>query len=405
MDLAESFMTALDSLRANKMRSVLTMLGVIIGVGAVIALMSIGKGFSAYINKEINSIGTNLVLIMPDMEASDGEPTLTMDDIRALNDPANVPHLNGVTAEIDRSRKIVYGKKSKTGYVVGVLGNYFGLNNLTKLERGELFDLSDVDSYQRVVVLGYQLSEDLFGTAYPIDKTVKIGGTDYKVVAVLAEKGGMGGGPDSQAFIPITTMRSHIASPRTHRGELAVDYITAQATSEKDADAALKEITRTLRRQHEVVYAGEDDFQVITQTQLLSTLGNITGTITLFLGAIAGISLLVGGIGIMNIMLVSVTERTKEIGIRKAVGAQRRDILIQFMIEALMLSLIGGAIGVALGWGLALLIGPAIEITAVMDMGIIGLATSFASAVGLVFGIYPAWRAARLRPIEALRYE
>jgi putative ABC transport system permease protein len=220
----------------------------------------------------------------------------------------------------------------------------------------------------------------------------------------LEEKGGQGG-PDDQAFMPITTMQSHIVSPRTRRGETAVDFILAQASSENDIDVALHEITRTLRREHEVVYDGEDDFALISQTQLLSTFGAIIGTVTVFLGAIAGVSLLVGGIGIMNIMLVSVTERTKEIGIRKAIGAMRRDILIQFLIEALVLSLVGGAVGVALGWTIAVVLGPLIEITAVMTLDIVLLATGFAAAVGIGFGVYPAWRASRLRPIEALRYE
>jgi putative ABC transport system permease protein len=405
MDIMESFFTAMDALRANKMRSVLTMLGVIIGVGAVIALMSLGRGFSDYISEQIQSVGTNLIFVAADTDASDGMATLTMSDIRALQDPANAPHVTKVTGAIQGQRKIVFEKKSKSSVLVGVSPDYFVLSNLTGMSRGTLFRQSDVDAHQRVVVLGYTLAEDLFGTTYPIDKDVKIGGTTYTVVGVLEEKGGQEGGPDTQAFMPITTMQSHIASPRTRRGETAVDFILAQATSETDIDTALHEITRTLRREHEVVYAGEDDFQLISQTQLLSTFSAITGTITVFLGAIAGVSLLVGGIGIMNIMLVSVTERTKEIGIRKAIGALRRDILIQFLIEALVLSLVGGAIGVVFGWTIALLLGPAIEITAVMSIDIILLATGFAAAVGIGFGVYPAWRASRLRPIEALRYE
>ena len=405
MDLVESFLTAMDSLRANKMRSILTMLGVIIGVAAVIALMSVGRGFSNYISQQIQSVGTNLIFVAPDLDASDGAQTLSISDIRALSDPANTPHVTEVTGAIEAQRKIVFDKKSKSSDIVGISPDYFTLSNLTGVARGALFTQSDVDSYQRVIVLGNTLASDLFDTTYPIDQTVKINGTDYRVVGVLAEKGGNENGPDSEAFMPITTMQSHITSFHTKRGEQAVNFILAQATSEKDIDTALHEITQTLRKQHQVVYAGQDDFQIISQTQLLSTFSNITGTITLFLGAIAGVSLLVGGIGIMNIMLVSVTERTKEIGIRKAIGAMRRDILIQFMIEALMLSLVGGAIGVALGWGIALVLGPAIKITAVMDLGIIGLATGFAAAVGLGFGIYPAWRAARLRPITALRFE
>jgi putative ABC transport system permease protein len=405
MDLMESFVTAMDALRANKMRSILTMLGVIIGVAAVIALMSIGRGFSAYITEQIQSVGTNLIFIAADTDVSDGAQTLSLGDVRALQDPANTPHVIQATGAIQDSRQIVYAKNTKSSTLVGVTPEYFTLSNLTEMARGELFTMQDVESYQRVVVLGYTLSEDLFGTTYPIGRSVKIAGADYKVVGVLAEKGGQQGGPDNQAFMPLNTMRSHLASVRTKRGEQGVHFILAQATSEKDVDTAMHEITRTLRQRHEVVYAGEDDFQLISQTQLLSTFGNITATITLFLGAIAGVSLLVGGIGIMNIMLVSVTERTKEIGIRKAIGALRRDILTQFLIEALMLSLVGGAIGVVLGWAIGAVLGPLIEIEAVMDAGIVGLATGFAAAVGLIFGIYPAWRAARLRPIEALRYE
>ncbi len=406
MDLMESFGTAMDSLRANKMRAALTMLGVIIGVGAVIALMSIGKGFNTYISEQIQSAGTNWIYVTSDLDASDGAQTLSVSDMRALEDPANAPHVTAVTGAVFASRKVMFGKNSKSESIVGVTPNYFPINNLEDLDRGELFTQGDVDSSQRVAVLGSKVATDLFGTTYPIDQSVKIGGTDYKVVAVLKEKGGMGGdNPDTMVFLPISTFRSHVSTLRTRQGGQAVNFIIAQATSEKDIDIALREITRTLRKEHQVVYAGQDDFQIISQTQMLSTFGNITGTITLFLGAIAGVSLLVGGIGIMNIMLVSVTERTKEIGLRKAIGAQRRDILVQFMIEALMLSLVGGAIGVALGWGLAAVIGPLIEITAAMDFGIIGLATGFAAAVGLGFGIYPAWRAASLRPIQALRFE
>ena len=406
VDLVESFQTAMDSLRANKMRSILTMLGVIIGVAAVIALMSIGKGFSAYVSKEIQSAGTNWIYVTADLDASDGAQTLSEGDIRAISDPSNAPHVTEVTGAVYASRKVVFGKKSRSSTVVGVTPNYFVISNLTSPDYGALFTQSDVDSSQRVVVLGHQVATDLVGTANPVGQTVKIGGMDYKVIAELVEKGGSGDNtPDTMAFMPITTMRSHITSIRTKQGQQAVNFIIAQATSENDLDVAEHEITQTLRKQHQVVYAGQDDFQIISQTQMLSTFSNITGTITLFLGAIAGVSLLVGGIGIMNIMLVSVTERTKEIGLRKAIGAMRRDILIQFMIEALMLSLVGGVIGVALGWGIALVLGPAIKIDAVMDLGIIGLATGFAAAVGLGFGIYPAWRAARLRPITALRFE
>jgi putative ABC transport system permease protein len=257
-----------------------------------------------------------------------------------------------------------------------------------------------------VVVLGSKIATDLFGTAYPIDQAVKIGGTDYKVAAVLHEKGGQANNnPDSQVLMPITTMRAHIVSPRTTKGETAVNFILAQATSEKDIDTAMHEITQTLRKQHQVVYAGQDDFKLISQTQLLSTFGNITGTITLFLGAIAGISLLVGGIGIMNIMLVSVTERTREIGLRLAIGALEREVLLQFLIEAVALAALGGLIGIVIATGASIVLAGVMGVPYLFNPTINLLSFVFSAGIGVVFGFFPARRAARMDPIEALRHE
>jgi putative ABC transport system permease protein len=226
------------------------------------------------------------------------------------------------------------------------------------------------------------------------------------VVGVLADSGGgIAGNTDDSVFIPLTTAQSRLYSDRTRGGEKSVSSITAQAAGTEQVDSALKQITETLREQHDIIYGDEDDFSIFDQASLLDTVNTITGTLTTFLGAIAAISLVVGGIGIMNIMLVSVTERTREIGIRKAVGALRRDILAQFLLESLVLSLLGGAIGIALGWTISAAASAAFDLPLVVDLGTIMLSATFAAAVGLIFGIYPAWRASNLRPIEALRYE
>jgi putative ABC transport system permease protein len=287
-----------------------------------------------------------------------------------------------------------------------VTPEYFAVNNVKELTAGNFFDQEDVDGRLRVAILGARAAEELFtdGT-YPLGESVKIGGASYRVIAVAKEIGGADTSVDNNIYIPLTVAQAYLPPSRTKRGLDAFSAISITTTSEESTDAAVDQITRILRAQHGIAYAGEDDFQIITQKDLLETFNTITAGFTVFLGSIAGISLLVGGIGIMNIMLVSVTERTREIGIRKAIGALQRDILIQFMIEALVLSLLGGLIGVGLGMLAAFGIGPLFDVTAIVDLPTITLATSFAAAVGLVFGIYPAWRAARLRPIEALRYE
>ncbi len=283
--------------------------------------------------------------------------------------------------------------------------NYFTVNNLNEFAAGDGLNQTDVDTRARVVVLGAGLAEDLFPDSYPVGQSVKINGAAYEVVGVLVESGGGFSNSDDIAFVPISTAQSRLSSERTRRGERAVSSITAtSATAEQNA-AALEQITAVLRAEHGIVYADDDDFSLISQSDLLDTFNQITGVLTAFLGAIAGISLLVGGIGIMYIMLVSVTERTREIGIRKAVGALRRDILAQFLLESMVLSLTGGVIGILLGWLISRVAGVLIDLTPVVEVGTILMAVGFAVGVGVVFGLYPAWRAAGLRPIEALRYE
>jgi putative ABC transport system permease protein len=406
MDLLETFQTAFDSLFSNKLRALLTMLGIIIGVAAVIALMSIGNGFSLFVSDQIQAIGTNVIYVMGNSDAAGGYPALSMSDVEALSDPLNTPAVVNVAATVQVTQEVVYGSSSMRLTVLGVTPNYFEVNNLADLTYGSLLARMDDDTRARVVVLGASAAADLFGETYPVGEQVKINGVAYEVIGVLAEKGGTGfANPDENVYIPLATAQARLYTQRTRAGQPAVTAIMVQARNEDTADQAAEQVAGTLRIQHNIAYTADDDFRVISQTDLLDISSSITQTLTLFLGAIAGISLLVGGIGIMNIMLVSVTERTREIGIRKAIGALRRDILAQFLIESLLLSVIGGVIGIVLGWLGAAGLGRVIDLAAVVDFTTVLLATGFSAAVGLIFGIYPAWRAASLRPIEALRYE
>lgn len=406
MNFSESLLTALDSLMANKMRSVLTMLGVIIGVAAVIALMAIGNGVSDSITSEVQSFGSNLLTISTDFDNSDGQQALSMDDVAALSNPTNAPAVSQVAAATSGNQEVVYNGLLESETVNGVTANFFVVNNLTDFTAGDGLTSNDIETSARVAVIGSTVVEDLFGESYPVGKSIKINGVSYEVVGVLKEQGqGFGGNPDTSMYIPITTAQSRLYPARTRTGAKAVSTILAEAVNENLADEAVDQVTETLRDLHGITYSGEDDFSIFSQTDLLETVGTITGILTAFLGAIAGISLVVGGIGIMNIMLVSVTERTREIGIRKAIGALKRDILIQFLLESSLLSILGGLFGIVLGWAIARVAENALDFATVVDAGTVLLATGFAAGVGLIFGIYPAWRAADLRPIEALRYE
>lgn len=406
MNFNESFLTAMDSILANKMRSVLTMLGVIIGVASVIALMAIGNGFSANITDEITSIGTNLLQISSDTDVSGGYPTLSIEDVDALSDPLNVPDAARVAASVQGVQTAVYGGESINSTVSGVTANYLSMNGLDEYQLGDGLTETDIASSARVAVLGAAAATDLFGSEFPIGNAIKINGVSYEVIGVLTESGGgISGNTDDTVFVPLTTAQSRLYTTRTRTGEKAVTLISVEAASSEQVSAALEQVTLTLRETHGIAYAADDDFTIFDQSSLLDTVGAVTATLTAFLGSIAGISLVVGGIGIMNIMLVSVTERTREIGIRKAIGALKRDILSQFLLESLVLSLLGGALGIGFGWLISSVAAPLLDITMVIEPATVAMSVGFAAAVGIIFGIYPAWRAASLRPIEALRYE
>ena len=409
----QGVLTALDSLTANKLRSALTILGIVIGVAAVIALVSIGRGAQAQITSQIQSIGTNLVFVRPGSIQQGGvaagagsAATLTQEDAETLY---SVPGVAGVAPEVNGAAQVTYLGQNTRTRVVGVTPDYLAVRGLS-LADGEFVSQANVTARSSVVVLGSAVADTLFdGSGGVVGQTVRLNGQPYRVIGVLTSKGGTGfGSQDDQVLVPLTTAQTRLTGSNRFRGANVINQINVQAASADQVQSVIDGITEVLRERHGTV-EGEDDFIVQNQQDQLSALTSVTTTLTLFLGGIAGISLLVGGIGIMNIMLVSVSERTREIGVRKALGARRRDILYQFLVESAVLSLVGGFIGIAVGWIIARLMGRVqlggSAITPVVSLDSILLATGFSIAVGLFFGIYPATRAASLEPVEALRYE
>jgi putative ABC transport system permease protein len=413
MTIIESIRIALRSLGANKLRAALTMLGIIIGVAAVIALMGIGRGAQKSIDSQINSMGTNLIFVSPGSTSSSGvrsaqgsARTLTYDDAVALG-ASGLSAVAAVAPQVQSFGQAVYMGNNANTQIVGVTPEYETVRNY-KVQSGEFINASNVTAKSTVAVLGSNLVTNLFNGEDPIGQTIRINNVGFKVIGVLESKGGSGfGNQDDQIIVPLTTVGSRLQRGN-FRGSNLVDQISVQAAAANQMDAAIQQISDLLRDRHHIRF--DDDFTVRSQQDLLATANQVTGIFTLFLGGVAGISLLVGGIGIMNIMLVSVTERTREIGIRKAIGATRGNILAQFLTEATVLSVLGGLIGVALGVGIAKAIstlsaGGSFQLTSVVGLDSVLLATLFATAIGLFFGIYPAYRAASLHPIDALRYE
>jgi putative ABC transport system permease protein len=410
MTIWQAFLEALESLSGNKLRSGLTVLGIVIGVAAVIAMLAVGKGAQESITGSINSIGTNLLVVFPGGKEMDRFRPLTMRDADALRDQLAAPSIEAVAPTLEIGGEVAYGGQQTSSPLIGVTPAYFQVRNVN-LTEGEFITEEHVLGRASVVLLGPELAETLFGHTDGISgETVRINGQPFRVIGVLESKGGGAfGSEDNQMIVPLTTAKARLFGPKSGQSGDRVDVIYVQAAGGDLVPQAMEEIAQILRTRHRI--SDEiDDFTIFTQQDLLAEAETITNVLTIFLGGIAGISLLVGGIGIMNIMLVTVTERTREIGLRKALGARKRDILTQFLTESSLLSLLGGMIGILFGWLISLIVRQIAAandapFTPVVGLDAILLATIFSAAIGLFFGIYPANRAAGLEPVEALRYE
>jgi putative ABC transport system permease protein len=408
--LLENVRLAINGVMANRLRSLLTMLGIIIGVGAVIALVSFGQGVEAFIETQFQSLGSNLLFVFSSPPQSGGINDikfLNLADAEAIANPLLAPSVQRVAPQNDVFSLVVVGRNEASISVSGVTPSYQDVREWYP-RFGRFVEESDLLTNARVAVLGTTLVEDLFGEGVdPIGQTIRINTLPFRVIGIMEERGGSGFGDENDVlFVPLSTAQTRLSNADMRDGSYRVDFLTVQAVSEERMDAAVNEIERLLSERHGVRYQDEQDFTVLSQNELLSVVGEITGLLTIFLGVIAGISLLVGGIGIMNIMLVTVTERTREIGLRKAVGARYMDILLQFLIESVVLTISGGAIGIGLGF-VASVTGTALipDLTLQVTGGAITLATTVCTVIGVFFGIYPASRAASLNPIDALRYE
>jgi putative ABC transport system permease protein len=396
---------ALLSIVRNTMRSLLTMLGIIIGVGSVITLVALGEGSQKDISSQVATLGTNLLMIRPGSSQVGGArggsgtlDTLDLADVERLRTEATL--LQGVSPEIRITSQVIAGTNNWNTSVTGVLPEYATIRNY-QVSSGTLFSERDIRTRSKVAVLGRTVAKELFPDQDPVGASIRVRNVPFKVIGVLQPKGQSAFGSDQDDLIlaPSSTVLYRLGDGKTIRS------IVASAISQEQMDAAKQEITVLLREQHRLQPGVLDDFNIRDQTEINQMATRVTGTLTLLLSAIAGVSLLVGGIGIMNIMLVSVTERTREIGIRLAIGARPVDILSQFLIEAAILSLLGGLIGILLGLGAAYVFGAMLQMSVVTNPAIILLAVLFTGAVGIFFGFYPARKAARLNPIEALRYE
>lgn len=409
MNIVQGIRVALQSLIANKLRSGLTMLGITIGVAAVIALVAAGAGAQAQVAEQFESLGSNLLVITPGVMSFRGlsqgaasVQSLTNEDVEAIARLAS--SVSGIAPEYSTDARVVYSNRNTQTSVLGVTPEYLPVANW-QVERGRFIDDLDLTNQDKVVVLGSSVVEDLFegSVVDPLGKMIKINRQNYQIVGLMASKGSGGfQNQDDQVFIPLTTAQIKFGGA----GNTSLRAINVQVKSADLMDRATAELTAILRARHGLLSSQTDDFTIRDQTQIVEMVEQSAETFTVLLGSIAAISLVVGGIGVMNIMLVSVTERTREIGIRKAVGAQRRDILAQFLAEAVVLALLGGFIGVLIGYGGAQVVTPLLGGSrALVTPQSVVMALGVSISVGLFFGLYPANRAASLNPIEALRYE
>jgi len=406
MHYANLFRIAIRALVRNKLRAFLTMLGIIIGVASVIAMLAIGEGSKANIRKQMSSMGTNMVMVMPNFQRRGGvslgassSMALKYSDVEAIrNDAVSV---SGVSPEVRASGQVIYSNQNTQTTIYGVSEEYLKIKKL-EINNGRIFNSTELKGMSKVCILGQTVVKNLFGAgADPIGLSIRIQKLPFLVIGVLKNKGesGMGQDQDDLILAPYTTVQRRLA---------AIDYINgiyASAITEEKSARAITEITETLRRTHKLKESAENDFRVMSQSELIATVSSITDMLTILLGAIAGISLLVGGIGIMNIMFVSVTERTREIGLRMSIGGRGKDILKQFLVESILLSILGGSVGVIFGYLIARGAGSLMKIVPIVQVQTVILAFTVCFAIGVFFGWYPARKAANLNPIDALRYE
>jgi putative ABC transport system permease protein len=404
MNYSELFITAIQALKANVMRTALTMLGIVIGIASVILIVALAQGATSSITNSISSLGSNLLTISPGSEQrgpvqSGNVTTLTLDDAEALKSLNNVA---AVSAIVQKNYQIVGNGENKNSTIQGVSYGYPTTQSID-IDQGSFFEQEDEQGSAKVAVLGPNVVTDLFGedaNTAAIDQNITIDGKVFRVIGVTKSKGSSGfSNPDDAVYIPVTTMMQILS------GQNYLNSIQVVTDDPKKVDAVSEEIKATLRDRHNIAEGGTLDFSINTSKDAQSTLSSVTSTLTAMLGGIASISLIVGGIGIMNIMMVTVTERTKEIGLLKAIGAEKKDILIQFLIESIVLTLTGGIVGILLGEVLAFIVAKFISIPYVFQLNSILLAVGVSTLIGVIFGLYPAQRAAKLSPIDALRYE
>ena len=408
MKIGQPIIEALESLASNKLRSGLTILGIVIGVAAVIAMLGVGRGAEAEITGSIEGIGTNLIFVFRggDEDVRNPKP-ITLGDAEAISDPFAAPSVSAVAPILQGTAEVNFSGESVRTTLTGVTPDYSFVRNWPVTE-GAFIDEGHLLGRASVALIGVDVAEELFGRTEGLTgETIRIEGQPFRIIGVMESKGGGSfGSEDDVVLIPLTTAQSRLLRRSTAD---RIDMLMVSAIDPESVEQAGEEIAQILRTRHRTAI-GQDDFTIMNQKDFLETAATITNVITIFLGGVAGISLLVGGIGIMNIMLVSVIERTREIGLRKAMGARKRDILIQFLVESSLLSLFGGIFGILLGWGIATLVSQiaaasGTPLTSQIGLDSVLLATLFSTAVGLFFGLYPANRAASLEPVEALRYE
>jgi putative ABC transport system permease protein len=403
MDLVESVKMATATLTGNRLRSALTMLGMIIGNASVVAMIGIGEGAQRFAADQFKSLGPNVLFVVPGNDKARNRTlnipkTLVLSDAKAIAD--QVPSINDVAPQLQNQVPVVYGSKRKSTLVIGTTER-FAIVRDYDVARGRFITQQEVQRGTPVAVIGSKLSETLFGQKNPLGERIRVRGLSFKIIGLLASKGSfLGNNQDDVLLVPLSTLSSRLTG-RTSPYGVEVTFISVSAKNQSQMAAAKTQITNLLRLRHKIVT--EDDFTVRSQDEALSIIGAVTGALTIMLVAISAISLLVGGIGIMNIMLVSVTERTQEIGLRKAIGATQSDILIQFLIESIILSAAGGIIGIMIGAGTVVMVGVLTPLKSSVSMPAIALAVSVSGGIGVFFGVVPAQRAARLDPIVALR--